>query len=189
MVIHMYEYTYEQELYHYGVKGMKWGHRKAQPLQVSDTRKRFDSAKADFKSARKDYNKAYNKAYNYSSRRPISQFVSKKISNEADKRWIDAHDKGAEFHEARQKYKQAKQERKQQIKDTYKKIDRNASFGERFVYNDATRKKAAKYVVDNNMSMKEANDRAKSDAKKNTAAILGVYGAVAVASLYMNSKK
>ena len=90
---------------------------------------------------------------------------------------------------ARKQYKQAKQERKQQIKDTYKKIDRNASFGERFVYNDATRKKAAKYVVDNNMSMKEANDRAKSDAKRNTALLLGAYGVVTIGTLYANSKK
>ncbi len=187
-VLIMYDYYNDDYLMHYGVKGMKWGHRKAQSLQVSDTRRRFDSAKADYKSAKKDYNKAYNKAYNYSNRHMVSQFISKKKSAEADKRWADAHDKALKTYDAKKEYKQAKQERKQQIKDTYKKIDKNASFGEKFLYNDATREKAAKYVVDNNMSIKEANARAKSDAKRNTALILSAYGAVAVGA-YIKSKR
>ena len=51
------------------------------------------------------------------------------------------------------------------------------------VYNDATRKKAAKYVVDKNMSVADATKKAKGDAWRNTAAMLAVYGAVTVYGL------
>lgn len=56
--------------------------------------------------------------------------------------------------------------------------------GEKLTYNNATRKKAAKYVVDNGMTVEQAKSRANKDAIRNTGAILAVYGTVAVASLY-----
>ena len=177
-------YYNEEYLAHYGVKGMKWGVRRAQQLPTSDTRKRLDTAKADYKSARKAFNKSYNKAYNYSSRHMIGQFVNKKKSAEADRRWDDADKKSRELDSAVKEYKQAKKDRKTAIKNTYKDIQKNTSLREKITYNDATRMKAAKYMVDNNMSMKDATARANSDAKKNTAVILGAYGAVAAASLY-----
>lgn len=175
----MSEYT----LMHYGVKGMKWGVRRKQ-LPVSETRKKVDDAKADYKATKKSYNKAFNKAYNYSSRRPVGQFVNKKIKNESDRRWDDAYDKAKAYSTAKKQYKDAKAERKQKIKDTYNKIEKNASLKEKFVYNSATRAKAAKYVVDNNMSMADANKRAKTDAWRNTAAIVAAYGAITMATLY-----
>lgn len=172
-------------LMHYGIKGMKWGVRRAQSqLAVSNTRKKFDSTKADYKSAKKAYAKAYNKAYNYSYVHPITQFTSKKRSAEANRRWDDAVTKAENIQNTKKAYKQAKAERKQAIKDTHAEINKKASIGDKLIYDDATRARAAKYVVDNNMSMDEANKRAKSDAKRNTAIILGAYGAIAVAGLY-----
>ena len=185
----MWEYEYPEELQHYGVKGMKWGFRRSRELSASDVRGRYNSAKTEYRNAKKAFNKSYNKAFNYSNMHPIGQFVSKKKKAESDRRWDDAVDKADKLNESKQTYKQVKDERKQQIKDTYKKIDKNTSFGERVVYNDATRKKAAKYVVDNNMTMKEANDRAKSDAKRNTAIILAAYGAVTVGTLVAQSRR
>lgn len=114
------------ELYHHGVKGMKWGHRKSLP--TSSLRNQVDSAKTD--------------------------------------------------------YKKAKSERKQQIKNTYKSLNKNASLGEKLIYNNATRKKAAKYVVDNGMTVEQAKSRANKDAIRNTGAILAAYGTVAAVSLY-----
>lgn len=183
----MYDYYNEDYLMHYGVKGMKWGVRRATPqLATSSTRKRVDSTKADYKSAKKAYNKSFNKAYNYSQVHPFAAYGKGKKRAEVDRRWDDAIDKADAMNKAKSDYKQAKKERKQEIRDTYRDIDRKTSLGERFVYNDATRKKAAKYMVDNNMSMKDANERAKSDAKRNTAIILGAYGAVTVATLLAN---
>lgn len=114
------------ELYHHGVKGMKWGRRKSLP--TSSLRNQVDSAKTD--------------------------------------------------------YKKAKSERKQQIKNTYKSLNKNASLGEKLTYNNATRKKAAKYVVDNGMTVEQAKSRANKDAIRNTGAMLAAYGTVAAVSLY-----
>lgn len=108
---------YENELYHHGVKGMRWGHRKAQP--VSGSRGRMQSAKADYKSAKKAYNKSFNKAYNYSGRHPISQFAgSKKVKAESDARWNQAYKDAERMNSTKSKYKQEKKAYKQT--DEYK---------------------------------------------------------------------
>lgn len=85
---------------------------------------------------------------------------------------------------AKTSYKQAKHERKAKIKDTYKDINKNASVKEKIMYNNATRKKAAMYVVDNNMSVDQAKKRANKLALRNTAVLFGAYGSITVANLY-----
>lgn len=174
----------EDYLQHYGVLGMKWGVRRRTQLPTSSTRKKYDDTKVNYKAAKKAYNKAFNKASNYSSAHAIGQWTNKKKSAEADKRWDDAINKADAVNKAKTQYKQAKQERKQKIKDTYEDISKKSTFGERLVYNDATRKKAAKYVVDNNMTVADANKKAKQNAWVNTAFIAGAMGAMTVASLY-----
>lgn len=61
-------------LIHHGVKGMKWGVR--HEPERSPQRMRTKAAKANFKSAARDYSKAYNKWY-YSSYDPRSYFTEK----------------------------------------------------------------------------------------------------------------
>lgn len=95
------------ELYHYGVKGMKWGVRKKRPETE------VDRARAAKKTAHKEYNAAYNKAYKYSSRHPISQFVGKKAKAESDRLWEDAYTKADASIAAKKAYKQAKKDDKQ----------------------------------------------------------------------------
>ena len=84
--------------------------------------------------------------------------------------------------------KQVKNERKQNIKNTYNDIQKNASRGEKLLYNDETRRKAAKYVVDNNMSISDAKKKANKAAIRNTAIVLGTYGAINAASLYKSKR-
>lgn len=152
----------EDYLEHFGVKGMKWGVRKQKVL----------NAKSEYKKARKAYNKSYNKAYNYSANHPYSQFVTKKGRAESENRW----------EQAKSAYKSAKRERKNAIKDTYKGINKNTSFYEKVMFDDATRKRAAKYVVDNDMSVSEATAKAKGDAVRNTAILLAACGSISVAN-------
>lgn len=169
---------YNKELYHYGVKGMKWGRRKAS-YETSDIRKSYDQAKANKKAARKAYNKAYDK---YAAN-PLNAFTKK-----GAKKWDDVLDKAKASNKADQEYKQAKKARKKAINNTARKIEQNASFRDRMLYNSATHKKAAKYVVDNNMSVAEATKKAKGDAWKNTAAFVAAYGAVAIGAAVASSK-
>lgn len=175
-----YILTSDGELMHYGVPGMKWGRRKATKLSRSDTRKRYDSARSDYVQAKKAYNRSFNKAYKYSQRHPISQFVGKKSKNESDRRWDQAFNDAQTMNKAKTQYKQAKRSRKAQLQKTLDKVNKNTSFGERMVYNNATRIKAAKYMVDNNMSMKDAKKKANKEAVRNTALILAACGGYAV---------
>lgn len=101
----MWEYNYTDELYHHGVKGMKWGVRKFQQKS-----KELDQKKAAYKKAKKSYNKAYNKAYNrsFAAYSPI-----KKHRENNDKRWDDAFKKGEKAANLKKEYKAAKKEMRQ----------------------------------------------------------------------------
>jgi len=167
------------ELYHFGVKGMKWGHRKSLP--TSSLRNQVDSAKTTYKNAKKAYNKSFNDAYKH---RAEAYSFSKERRKANDARWAKTQVDANKLNSAKEDYKKAKLERKQKIKNTYKSLNKSASLGEKLTYNNATRKKAAKYVVDNGMTVEQAKSRANKDAIRNTGAILAAYGTVAVASLY-----
>lgn len=169
--------TEDDYLEHFGVKGMKWGVR----------HERVRSAKSEYKKARKAYNKSYNKASRYSANHPISQFVSKKGKAKSDALWNQASSDADRYNSAKSAYKNAKRERKNAIKDTYKDIQKNASFYEKLMFNNTTRKKAAKYVVDNDMSVSEATAKAKGDAVRNTAILLAACGSIRVAGRIINN--
>lgn len=95
----MYEYnmTYPSELYHYGVKGMKWGHRKARNDEaVSSARQGYKDAKKEFKTASKEYRKAANRAFG---------MEGLKASTAAEKK---AYDADMKLLEAKAQYKASK---------------------------------------------------------------------------------
>ena len=84
--------------------------------------------------------------------------------------------------------KKAKKDRKQSMKSAYYDIKKSESIKEKLIYGGSSRNKAAKYVVDNNMSISDAKKKANKEAIRNSAIILGTYGAIKVASLYMNNR-
>ena len=79
-----------------------------------------------------------------------------------------------------------KEIRKNKIDDAYEKVQTASTRKDRLIYNDATREKAAKYVVDNNMSVADATKKAKGDARRNTAIYVAALSAYTVAELYRN---
>ena len=177
----------QDELMHYGVPGMKWGHRKALP--ISSQRARYDAAKQQYKADNKAYTKSFNKAYSYSNRHPISQHVGKKQKAESNRLWEDANNKAIQANKSKYAMKRAKKDRKQSMKSAYYDIKKSESIKEKLIYGGSSRQKAAKYVVDNNMSISDAKKKANKEAIRNSAIILGTCGAIKVASLYMNNRR
>lgn len=87
------------ELKHYGVPGMKWGHRKARPQSEVRT------ARKAYRQANREYNRAFDKAYN----RSIAAFSPIKKHRQAnDARWEDAVNKAEAANKAKATYKKAK---------------------------------------------------------------------------------
>jgi hypothetical protein len=103
------------ELYHHGVKGMKWGVRKNRYAGVStdgskkraaeEARQKLITAKKNKRSAQRDLDKAWRKA-ELGSIAGISPI--KKHREADDKRWNDAIEKGEKSYNADKQYKAAK---------------------------------------------------------------------------------
>jgi hypothetical protein len=98
------------ELRHHGVKGMKWGKRKA---TYDSAQTAYRQAKTDYKQAKKAYNKSFNKAYN----RAIAAWSPIKKHRDAnDARWEDAANKAADLNKAKGVYKTKKAAAKQEAR-------------------------------------------------------------------------
>jgi hypothetical protein len=87
----MYQYnmTYPNELYHYGVKGMKWGHHKARDDEaVARSRQGYKDAKKEFKSAAKEYRKAANRSFGMQGIKRAT--AAEKKAQDADMKLLEA---------------------------------------------------------------------------------------------------
>lgn len=114
-----YRLVLSDELYHYGVPGMRWGHRKSPDVAT---------ARSQYRSAYKDYNRSFNKAYSFSSRHPISQHIKRsKNYQKSNDLWNDAASKAeranrakANLNRAKKGEKIAKQQAIKNAKTSYK---------------------------------------------------------------------
>lgn len=116
----MWTYNYTNELYHYGVKGMKWGHRKKY-YNSDGSLNKLGQARQNYKTANKDYSKAFKKSYKYSQNHPISQNFGKG-KKKSDRLWSDTSYKAEVANKAQADYKQAKKDYKSE-----KRAAKNAS--------------------------------------------------------------
>ena len=115
------------EICHYGVKGMRWGHRNSLYNNPAVT-----SKKRAYKAAKKEYAKSSDKAYSYSRMHPIGQYVSKKKKLESNKLGMDVINKYAAMRNAKKDYKTAKRNVvKQNVKDYNKSFDKSSSLSDR----------------------------------------------------------
>lgn len=83
---------------------------------------------------------------------------------------------------ARKAKAEQKLSRKWDLNVAKQNMENRRTTSEKIFFNDATFKRAAKYVVDNKMSYNDAVKKAKGKAVINTVGILGAIGAVSIAS-------
>lgn len=186
----MWQYQNTDELYHYGILGMRWGHRR------SEYRQAVINAKQRYRNRNSAIQKRYDIAEaNIESKYKRGQLLSKKdqarenhVDTLARRDW--ARSKATYKNDrriAKSNYKANVAKDKQQYKANYKKLKENDNAADKLIFNTATRKKAAKYMTFDKMSMSDARKRAHKDAIRNTAIIAGI-GAAQIGAQYIKNR-
>lgn len=185
-------YREKDYLAHYGVKGMRWGHRKQYKDSVRSARQRMYDRQDKAENWHENKVMSINNKYKQYGNNLTGK--NARMDRKTKKAYSNEHDKAtkqfkSDKKQAKTVYKQSEANRKQAIKSTYREMRENATTKEKLLYNNATRKLAAKYVVNNNMSVSDAKKAANKVAIRNTALILGAYGATTMVELYKLNKR
>lgn len=151
----------ESELMHYGVLGMKWGHRKSQPTLKSQIKNRRKSAENE---AYSNYIKTAN---NIEKKYKRGQNLSKKDAAKMDKA-DEIYRKTLK--DAKNNYKSEMKERKQKYAEAKATVAERGDIGQ-------TKRQVAKYMVEYDMSIEQAKKKATFTTCRNVGASLAVsYG-------------
>lgn len=170
------------ELMHYGVLGMKWGHRKNYKLAV-----------ANAKRAYKDRNSSIQKRYDIAEASIEKNYKRGQMLSEKDQNREIAADNKARtdwakskaiykdtIRKAKNNYKANVAKTKAEYKNNYKQLKRDDSMADKLFFSTATRKKAAQYMTENKMSMDEARKKAHKEAVRNTGIALAAIGGYSI---------
>lgn len=169
------------ELCHHGIKGQKWGVRRFQNEDGSYKRgaegrygengkNAFSLKVAGMKTAHA-INNVYQKHYDkHSDRKNYKTYSSmmRRSNKYLEGKIQEAQDKANERANIRADKAAKRKADKVAIRKQYKQYNAEASKFEKMIYNDATRKQAARYVVKKNMSVDDALKKAKKNAWINT---------------------
>lgn len=82
-----------------------------------------------------------------------------------------------------------KQELKNAIKEKYKEIQKEATFKDKMLLNNAGRKAIAKYMVKDNMTMTEAKKKVNKEAVRNSLLLIGASSLYGAGVGYLINKK
>ena len=156
----MWQYNYTPStdvIMHYGVLGMRWGHRKAKIPSVSQksTNNAVDKAidaKVKMKSAKKAYksaNRKFNKAYRNSNSWILNSQFDKEDNKRRKDKMMEAGQKAEAakkaYKKAKENYKLSNKRAKTAVKDIKKQYRKQYMAGESFIgkmyakYTDADR--------------------------------------------------
>jgi hypothetical protein len=185
----------QNELYHHGILGQKWGVRRFENKNGHLTaagKARYDDGKVSAKeknafSAKAAGHKLMAKVYGANEKAYAKS--NKTLAS------MNAHAKNEQLKkaEAAQKEANAKRaariEKNERYRENYKNISDKTTLGEKLMYNDATFRKAAKIMTKNqNVTVSEAMKQAKGEAWRNTAIMVGAYGALTLGAMYASNK-
>lgn len=150
----MWQYNYTNELYHYGVKGMKWGVRKK--YYSAATAANLTKKKRAYYDANKAYNRSFNNAY-YRSVASLSPVKKHRKANED--RWVDAYNKAQALNKAQKEYKSAKGKARQEVKSAKEKARQESK--ESLARGKELFKKADKISLKDQLTIKRYINRVK----------------------------
>lgn len=117
---YMETYNNFNELYHYGVPGMKWGHRKAQPIvsgSVRAAKVKMQQAKANKKAASKSFNKAYRNDSSIIRQLQFNKADNKRSYKDLETAAAKSYKADKEYKKLKKAYKSVKKMEKQKVRD------------------------------------------------------------------------